>query len=132
VMDVSLFYVAFILDRDCVHEAQNRSTVVMQGGVDLLAGPYQSEEAAKLAVPDACEISPRATFTAWLAQLRSISYQPPLARIEIIEVNREQVKRYNARHAREKGIPKLPWPPPALWGEAAIPNVKGKKKGKAL
>lgn len=102
----SMFYVAFIVD----HDIRHRSAVVVEAGVDLLAGPYPTHEDAVSALRIACARHPRLTAFAALAAFISRSLDNAPVRIDVIPINETQVVRYNAIHPEVA----LSWPPPVL------------------
>ena len=94
------YYITFVLDKPACDEDGN---LLMEDGVDLLGGPYHTREAAVRALPRVCRYHRRYAACAALALLMP----SPLARIQIVEVTRERVDAYNARHQTE-----IPYPPP--------------------
>jgi hypothetical protein len=100
------YYLAFCLDRDIT---DNQQQVIVEAGIDLLAGPFSSREAAQAVMRATCQAHPRlAVFAALAAQLMG-RHAVPLARIEVIPITAAMVADYNACH----GVA-LPWPPPIL------------------
>jgi len=100
-----VFYVAFVVEQ----EIRERGCVVVEAGIDLLAGPYPSRGMAQQAVREACRRHPRlAAFAGLAAMLLSAEKVIPV-RIEVIPVGEEAVVRYNARH-----LAALPWPLPVV------------------
>jgi len=100
-----LYYVAFIVDHDlCVN-----TTVIVDAGIDLLAGPFLTPEIARRAIRLACQRHPRLAAFAGLAHFLVTSQHTAPARLDIVSVRPEQVRDYNRRHDTA-----LPWPPALL------------------
>lgn len=100
-----VFYVAFIVD----HDIRERGRVVVEAGIDLLAGPYPSRALANAAVRDTCAAHPRLAAFAGLAAMVLGGDAAPPVRIAVIPVSDELVARYTSRHDLA-----LPWPPPVV------------------
>ncbi len=100
-----LFYVAFIVDRDL----SLRETVVVDAGVDLLAGPYLDRATAEYAIRQVCQRHPRLAAFAGLATFLLTPDREAPVRMAVISVNQAQVVAYAHRHGTE-----LPWPPPLM------------------
>lgn len=99
------YYVAFLVDQDI----RERGQVVVEAGIDLLAGPYATHVDAMTAIRATCQAHPRLAAFAGLAAflLRGKSTSP--IRLEVIELTDAMVQRYTKRHQRA-----LPWPPPVV------------------
>jgi|GEM_PF-6017303 len=100
-----VFYVAFVVEQDI----RERGRVVVEAGIDLLAGPYPSRGMAQQAIREVCRQHPRLAAFAGLAAMLVRAEQVPPVRIDVIPVGEEAVARYNARHQAA-----LPWPPPVM------------------
>lgn len=100
------YYIAFVLDR-AVHSPKGR--IIIEAGVDVLAGPFATRVLAAQALRDTCAAHPRlAAFAALATALVSHAHEPP-ARIEVIAITPAMVDAYHARHAVA-----LPWPLPVV------------------
>ena len=115
-----VYYVAFIVDRDL----RVNTTVVVEAGVDLLAGPFLDAETAEQAVRLACRRHPRLAAFAGLASLMMGAQADPPVRMAVIPVSPAHVAAYNARHDTE-----VAWPPPLLpvpspHGRPALPSLR--------
>lgn len=106
-----VFYIAFIVERE-IHQ---RGRVVVEAGIDLLAGPYPSRGMAQQAIRATCRQHPRLAAFAGLAAVLMSEQEKSPVRIEVLPVTEDAVARYNARHQAA-----LPWPPPVL-----APGVTG-------
>lgn len=113
-----MFYVAFIVD----HDIHYRNAVVVEAGVDLLAGPYPSRGEARSALRTTCALHPRLAAFAALATFIAKGRDDAPVRIEIIPVSETQLVRYNAIHAAA-----LPWPPPVLMASQTKAYSRPKK-----
>jgi len=102
----TVFYIAFIVD----HDIRQRRTVVVEAGVDLLAGPYPTHDDAVSALRVTCARHPRVTAFAALAAFFARGLDDAPVRIAVIPVSDKQVARYTTIHPEQA----LPWPPPAL------------------
>ena len=91
------YYIAFVVDQDIAE----RGTVIVEAGVDLLAGPYPSEDAAARALRDTCVQHRRLAAFAGLAQFLCRDSATPPVRIEVISVSIARLARYNARHPQQ-------------------------------
>lgn len=100
-----VYYVAFIVD----HDLRVNKTVIVEAGVDLLAGPFLTPDIAERAIRLACQRHPRLAAFAGLATFLVTTLHNAPARLEVIPVRQEQVLDYNARHDTA-----LPWPPAPL------------------
>lgn len=110
-----VFYLGFIVDNDL----SMNSKVIVEAGVDLLAGPFPTQEVASRALRTTCEQHSRlAAFAALATFLVTQQHKVP-ARLEIIPLRREQVVAYNVRHGLD-----IPWPPPLQ----EISNIKTRRK----
>jgi len=100
-----VYYVAFIVDRDlCVN-----TTVIVEAGVDLLAGPFPTLADAEGAIRLTCRHYPRLAAFAGLATFLMTPQREAPVRLEVIPVRQEQVIGYNIRHHLN-----VPWPPALL------------------
>ena len=100
-----VYYVAFVVDRDL----RVNNTVVVEAGVDFLAGPFLDAETAERAIRLACQRHPRVAAFAGLASLMLGAQAASPVRMAVIPVSRAQVAAYNVRHDTE-----VAWPPPLL------------------
>ncbi len=100
-----VYYVAFVVD----HDLRVNKTVIIEAGVDLLAGPFLTPEVAERAIRLACQRHPRLAAFAGLATFLVTNLHKVPARLEVIPVRQEQVVNYNARHTTE-----MAWPPALL------------------
>ena len=101
----TVFYIAFLVD----HDIRERGKVVVDAGIDLLAGPYATHADAMAAIRATCRAHPRlAAFAGLAAFLMQGSDHPPI-RLEVIEVTEAMVQRYVERYRSA-----LPWPPPVV------------------
>jgi len=119
-----VFYVAFVVEQ----EIRERGRVVVEAGLDLLAGPYPSRVMAQQAMRETCGRHPRLAACAGLAALLMRAEHMIPVRIDVIPVSEEAVARYNARHQAA-----LPWPPPVLDASVTgrldrIPKTTSKRK----
>jgi len=106
-----VYYIAFIVERDITAGRD----VVVEAGVDLLAGPFPTLQDAAAAMRETCVRHPTLSAFAALAACISVQGQRrPSACISIIPVRQDHCVRYNARHAAA-----LPWPPPPISARAA-------------
>ena len=106
-----VYYVAFVVD----HDLRVNKTVIIEAGVDLLAGPFLTPEVAERAIRLACQRHPRLAAFAGLATFLVTTLHKAPARLEVIPVRPEQVLDYNARHDTA-----ISWPP-ALLPSAVCP-----------
>ena len=119
-----VFYVAFVVEQ----KIRERGRVVVEAGIDLLAGPYPSRGMAQQAIRGTCRQYPRlAAFAGLAAMLLSVEKVTPV-RIEVLPVSEDAVARYNARHQAA-----LPWPPPVLESDVTSrldrsPKSKSRRK----
>jgi hypothetical protein len=98
-----VYYIAFVVERD-IYEGKE---LVVEAGVDLLAGPFPTEVAAVASLRETFTRHPACSAFAALAAHISVKGQrQPPAHISIIPVRQEHCARYNARHAIS-----VPWPP---------------------
>ena len=100
-----VYYVAFIVD----HDLRINKTVIVEAGIDLLAGPFLTPDIAERAIRLACQRHPRLAAFAGLATFLVTSQHKAPARVDVIPVRPEQVHDYNRRHETQ-----LPWPPALL------------------
>jgi len=100
-----VYYVAFIVD----HDLRINNTVIIDAGVDLLAGPFLTPDVAERAIRLACRRHPRLAAFAGLAHFLVTSQHKAPARLDVIAVRQDQVRAYNARHDAA-----LAWPPALL------------------
>jgi hypothetical protein len=130
----TLFYVAFIVDRDVVAALPTQKDqpggmqVVLAAGVDLLAGPFVTETLAYEHMGAAMRHHALRNLTATLAQHGSTCG----ARVDVVAVNEARVARYNERrrheveeynrqHPDQRPMPAaLPWPPPVVAPERVV------------
>jgi hypothetical protein len=110
-----LYYVAFIVD----HDLRVNNTVIIEAGVDLLAGPFLTPDVAERAIRLACRRHPRLAAFAGLATLLVTNLHHAPARLEVIPVRPEHVRDYNRRHDTA-----LTWPP------ALLPPALSTKRGR--
>jgi len=102
----TVFYLAFIVD----HDIRERGHVVIEAGIDLLAGPYPTHAVAETAIRDTCRAHPRlAAFAGLATYLTGVHGQSPV-RLEIIPISQSQLALYNGRHTQAA----VPWPPPVV------------------
>ena len=101
-----LFYIAFVVD----HDITERGHIVVEAGIDLLAGPYPSRAVAETAIRTTCRAHPRLAAFAGLATYLTSTHGRSPVRIEVIPVSLAQLAHYNGRHAYAA----LPWPPPVV------------------
>lgn len=115
------YYIAFVVD----HDIAERGTVIVEAGVDLLAGPYPSEDAAARALRDTCVQHRRLAAFAGLAQFLCRDTATPPVRIEVISVSIARLARYNARHLKQaQGWPLRLALPTITNKPVATPKVK--------
>lgn len=106
-----VFYIAFIVERDMFVGRE----LVVEAGIDLLAGPFPTEPAAVASLRETFARHPTCSAFAALAAHISVKGQrQPPAHISIIAVRQDHCARYNARHATA-----LPWPPSPIQAVAA-------------
>jgi len=115
-----VYYVAFIVDRDL----RVNTTVVVEAGVDLLAGPFLDAETAERAVRLACRRHPRLAAFAGLASLLVGAQAEAPVRLAVIPVTRAQVAAYNARHDTEVAWPPSLLPVPVPRRRPALPSPR--------
>lgn len=97
------WYIAFIVERE-VFEGRE---LVVEAGVDLLAGPFPTEAAAVASLRETFARHPTCSaFAALAAHIAVKGQRQPPAHISIIPVRQEHCARYSARHAIA-----VPWPP---------------------
>lgn len=107
-----LFYIAFVVERDIVEGRE----VVVEAGVDLLAGPFPTLLDAAAAMRDTCaRYRARAAFAAMAAGISVRGQRYPPAHISIIPVRQARCAQYNARHPAAA----LQWPPLTITDLAA-------------
>jgi len=100
-----VYYLALIVERDILAGRE----VVVEAGVDLLAGPFATEGDAVQAMGETCARYPRqAAFAAMAMHISVQGRREPPAHIAVLPVHRSQCERYAARHRTTP----LPWPPP--------------------
>lgn len=84
--------------------------LVVESGIDLLAGPFPTVLAAASVMRDTCTRYPIiSAFAALAAHISVKGQQQPPAHISIIPVREDHCVRYNTRH-----VAALPWPPPPI------------------
>ncbi|MHB9129981.1 MAG: hypothetical protein ACYDBB_02690 [Armatimonadota bacterium] len=106
-----VFYIAFIVERD-IFEGRE---LVVEAGVDLLAGPFPTEAAAVTSLRETFTRYPTCSaFAALAAHIAVKGQRQPPAHISVIPVRQDHCVRYNARHAAV-----LPWPPSPIQAVAA-------------
>jgi hypothetical protein len=106
-----VFFIAFIVERD-IYEGKE---LVVEAGIDLLAGPFATEHTAVAELRETCARHPTCTFFAAMAGCISVKGQrQPPAHISVIPVRQDHCIRYNVRHAAA-----LPWPPSPISATAA-------------
>lgn len=120
-MSRALWYYAFIVDQDIIPSDAAEPT--MQEGVDLLAGPYQSQRQAKENRNRVYTLIGQRYPACLFAE-----YQYPAGcRIVLVPVTVSRVARYNARHKREAGVEGVYWPPSLCWRMLRDPAMSGPK-----
>jgi hypothetical protein len=102
----TVFFLAFIVD----HDIRERGHVVVEAGIDLLAGPYPTRAVAETAIREACRAHPRLAAFAGLATYLTGAHGRSPVRLEVIPVSFSQLVNYNDRHHHAA----LPWPPPVV------------------
>ena len=114
------FYLAFIVD----HDIRERGHVVVEAGIDLLAGPYPTRAVAETAIRDTCRAHPRLAAFAGLATYLTGTHGRSPVRLEVIPVSLSQLADYNSRHTHAA----LPWPPPVVAPTATAQVDRSPKK----